>query len=352
MRKILIALLFLILFGLSGLVFIYMQLTKPLPTDTTMDIIVIPGDSVLRLANQLKRKNQINHKYWLLAAHFFSYHRGTTIQAGRYKIKNDSLLSLITKIKNGTVTHYSFTIIPGWNKYQLINNLIARNIICNAPPAPLQPKDYIQIEQKIRRQLDLSHNSIEGLFLADTYHYRLTCSLEPLVIAHQKLNHALTKLWQTRKANLPYKDTYQALTMSSIIEKETGVASERPLIAAAFVGRIAKNMRLQTDPTVIYGLGLSYNGNITRQHLIQETPYNTYKIKGLPPTPISMVSEDAISAALQPANSNFLFFVGKGDGTHYFSTNYEAHKKAVARYQVHRRTKNYQSSPKAQQAAN
>ena len=158
------------------------------------------------------------------------------------------------------------------------------------------------------------------------------------------MREVLDNEWQSREDGLPYQSPYEALTLASIVEKETGVGSERSQIAGVFVRRLKKGMRLQTDPTVIYGLGDQYQGNITRRHLKQETPYNTYLIKGLPPTPIAMPGREAIHATLHPAEGDALYFVAKGDGSHYFSATLEEHLQAVRRYQLQRRS-NYRSSP-------
>ena len=166
-----------------------------------------------------------------------------------------------------------------------------------------------------------------------------------LLQAYRRMRRILTEQWRQRQRNLPYDNDYEALIMASIIEKETGVAGERRKIAGVFVRRLLRGMRLQTDPTVIYGLGDSYQGNLTRAHLKQATPYNTYTINGLPPTPIAMPGRAAIHAALHPKDGKALFFVAKGDGSHHFSETLTEHNKAVRKYQIKKRRTHYQSSP-------
>jgi UPF0755 protein len=182
---------------------------------------------------------------------------------------------------------------------------------------------------------DLPSQSLEGWLLPDTYHYAVGTNASVIILmAHKHLLTVLDEAWQNRALDVPYQSSFEGLIMASIIEKETGVADERPRIAGVFVNRLNKRMRLQTDPTVIYGIGDSFDGDIKRKDLTTPTPYNTYVIKGLPPTAIAMASKLAIQAAFQPMATDELYFVAKGDGSHQFSLSLQEHNQAVRQYQL------------------
>jgi UPF0755 protein len=189
-------------------------------------------------------------------------------------------------------------------------------------------------EADILRAVGASETKAEGVFFPDTYLVIPgTSDLKLLQRAYSAMQRHLAKAWETRDEALPYTEPYQALIMASIIEKETGQPSERSLIASVFINRLTKSMLLQTDPTVIYGMGPQFSGNLRKVDLQRDTPYNTYTRGGLPPTPIAMPGLAAIKAALNPAASNALYFVAKGDGSHEFSVNLEDHNRAVNKYQ-------------------
>ncbi|AQQ01627.1 endolytic transglycosylase MltG [Pseudoalteromonas sp. SG45-5] len=246
----------------------------------------------------------------------------TDLKAGLYALSNTSVIDNIKKINQGQQVSFSFTIIEG----QALRDVLAA--IKNATNL----KNDLNIEQ-LSQQVLSSDIHLEGWLFPDTYHYHNNDTASSVLKrAAQKMQQTLDDAWQQRAQNLPYNSAYEVLIMASIIEKETGLASERPLIASAFVNRLNTNMRLQTDPTVIYGLGENFDGDIKRKDLRDYTPYNTYRIKGLPPTPIAMPSKAAILAAVNPPHSEYVYFVAKGDGSHQFSTTLKQHNAAVKTY--------------------
>ena len=250
------------------------------------------------------------------------------VHAGDYTIGPGATpRSLLDKLTRGSVRLYSFTIIEGWNQYDLLRALHASEWI----DATLTDEDWPALLSELGA--DVMHP--EGLFLPETYRFpRGTSDREVLAEAYRLLQQVLDQEWPKRDETSPVSTPYEALVLASIIEKETARADERARISGVFARRLQKRMRLQTDPTVIYGIGPQFNGNLTRADLRRDTPYNTYTRFGLPPTPIAMPGRAAIRAALNPAPGNELFFVatGLGDGSHAFSTTKEEHDAAVAEY--------------------
>jgi UPF0755 protein len=189
-------------------------------------------------------------------------------------------------------------------------------------------------DDDLRRALGLEQ-PVEGWLFPDTYRFTPgNADIDIVKRAHAAMKRRLADAWATREAGIPLKTPYEALILASIVEKETGQATERPLIASVFMNRMRLGMRLQTDPTVIYGLGDRYDGRIHKRDLTTDTPWNTYTRDGLPPTPIAMPGLASLRAAVQPAQTDYLYFVGKGDGTHEFSRTLEEHNRAVAKYQL------------------
>lgn len=248
------------------------------------------------------------------------------IKSGVYQLSPSSALSAFKKINQGQVHQFSFTIIEGESLRQTLAKLAQAPYVANA----LKWGDKLENKPL--------NSELEGWFFPDTYHYYGHQSAAAILTkANQKMRTELKNVWQKRDKNTPLQSPYEALILASIIEKETAQTKERPLIGSVFVNRLNKGMRLQTDPTVIYGIGEAFDGNITRQHLRQYTPYNTYKINGLPPTPIAMPSAEALLAAVAPVKSDYFYFVAKGNGEHQFSRNLAAHNKAVRQYQLKRK---------------
>jgi len=250
------------------------------------------------------------------------------IHAGHYRIEPGSTpAELLLQFKSGAVELYAFTIIEGWNQWELLAALRANPEI----DASLTTEDW----PAFLRSLGAEVSHPEGLFLPETYRFpRGTTDRIVLGQAYTLMQSVLKEEWAARDASVPITTPYEALVLASIVEKETGRADERARISGVFVRRIEKGMRLQTDPTVIYGIGENFNGNLTRQDMATDTPYNTYTRRGLPPTPIAMPGRAAIHAALHPADGEELYFVatGLGDGSHAFSATKAEHDAAVAAY--------------------
>jgi len=307
-------------------------------SQTNTDFTIPSGSSLSSVAHSLESQSIISDASLFLWMIKFRDEE-TSIQAGEYVIEPDMTPPEIAAIFiSGKVKQYPFTIVEGWSFKQLIVAL----------GSDLRLKHSLKgkSSEEIMEIIGHPGEHPEGRFLPDTYHFPAGTS-DKLFLqrAYDAMAKVLQKEWQNRKNGLPYKSPYEALTMASIVEKETGVAHERKQIAGVFVRRMEKKMRLQTDPTVIYGMGDSYKGNLRKKDLKKDTPYNTYRRKGLPPTPIALPGEAAINAALHPHEGKTLYFVAKGDGSHYFSETIEAHNKAVRKYQIRQRKKDYRSAP-------
>lgn len=262
----------------------------------------------------------------------------TKVHAGEYFLEQGvTPLSLLHKLNTGDVVLYQVTLVEGWTIKQAFDAL-AKN-----PDIDHQLQGKTPEQQRALLGLPVEH--LEGWFFPDTYSFsRHTTDVEILQNAYRRMHGLLAEAWRKRSPDLPYKTPYEALIMASIIERETGHHSERNQIAGVFVRRLQQGIKLQTDPTVIYGMGDRYRGKISRKDLTQHTAYNTYSISGLPPTPISLPGAASIQAAFNPAPGKALFFVAKGDGTSEFSNTLDEHNMAVRRYQLQRRA-DYRSAP-------
>jgi UPF0755 protein len=253
--------------------------------------------------------------------------RDKAIQAGNYEFSSGlTTAELLAKLTQGDVAQDSMTIVEGWNVAQL------RAALQQNPKITQTLADVPDAELLKRIGAGEAHS--EGLFFPDTYYFAVGSSDSALLKrAYRTMQDRLAAAWAQRATDLPYASPYEALIMASIVEKETGRAGDRPLVASVFVNRLKQGMRLQTDPTVIYGVGDKFEGDLRRRDLAADTSYNTYTRDGLPPTPIALPGQASLLAALHPAQSNYLYFVARGDGASVFSTNLADHNRAVAKYQ-------------------
>ena len=285
-----------------------------------------PGSSFRAVTGELVDRGIIDSDLWYRVYARFAGDP-VVVQAGEYKIKAGTTAGeLLEQFATGAVRLYSFTIVEGWNHRDLLAALQADETVV----ATMTDEDW----PGLLAELDASVTHPEGLFLPETYHFpRGTRDRDILRQAYELMQRVLEEEWQER-GETPVETPYEALVLASIVEKETARADERPRIAGVFARRLERRMRLQTDPTVIYGIGPGFNGNLTRTDLRTDTPYNTYTRHGLPPTPIAMPGRDAINAVLHPAEGEELYFVatGLGDGSHKFSVTKAEHDAAVAEY--------------------
>lgn len=299
------------------------------------------GTGVSRMAHDLAGEGFLQYPRWLsLLARVTEQTQG--VQAGEYALKPGiTPQELLTLVHSGKVVQYRVTFPEGMSFRDMLSAMVGRN--------GLRVVTSKLSDAEIMDRLGHPGEHPEGMFFPDTYAYTAgTRDLDILRAAYRRMAEILQAEWKQRAPGLPYKNAYEGLIMASIIEKETGVGYERAQISGVFVRRLKMGMRLQTDPTVVYGLGDRYQGNIRRKHLREPTPYNTYVIKGLPPTPIAMPGREAVHAAFHPDDGKTLYFVAKGDGSHYFSSTLAEHNRAVRKYQIERRSKNYKSSPPPQ----
>ena len=312
-----------------------MNETLNIPSDG-YTLTVPAGGNLNQLAIQLEAEGVLPD-VWPLKV-FARLNKRGRIRAGEYEFAAGvTVLGLLEKLESGAIKYYQITFPEGLTLDEWLLLLQARENIRHTPELDAAG---------VGAALGIVSSNPEGWFAPDTYSFAAGDSeLSLLRRAQQKMQAQLETLWQSRAPDLPYESPYEALIMASIIEKETGAAGERTTIAGVFVRRLQKGMRLQTDPTVIYGLGDDYTGNLRRKHLSSPSPYNTYRIKGLPPTPIANPGAAAIEAALHPAEGKALYFVARGDGGHYFSNNLAEHQRAVRQYQINRRRKDYRSAP-------
>lgn len=291
--------------------------------------LVIPSGATIRsIATELHRKGVLDHpSYLVLLARWEDVARD--MKAGEYYIQPTTTpLEFLHQIVTGKVVQYRLTLVEGWTFSQVMvavqNDSHLKHILGSIPA------------HELMKRLGHPGKSPEGRFFPDTYLFPAgTTDLDFLRRAYRLMAEYLEQEWKNRATNLPYRNPDEALILASIIERESALPKERPMIAGVFVRRLQKGMRLQADPTVIYGLGKHFNGDLRRQDLKKDTPYNTYTRLGLPPTPICMPSIESLRAALHPAKGNALYFVARGDGSHHFSATFKEHRAAVDAYQRH-----------------
>ncbi len=320
----------LLLAGSAGLVWLYADyqrfLQQPLALDESVLLHVAPGDSLRRVARDLQQRGLIDRPDYLIW-HARHHDLATRIRAGEYQLTPGMTpQALLEKMVRGQVVQYGLTVIEGWTFRQMLAAVHAHPQIV--------PTLEGQSDEAIMAAIDRPGHHPEGLFLPDTYLFpRGTTDLDFLRRANRALEQVLEREWAAADTDaLPLQAPYEALILASIIERETGHVDERERVAGVFVRRLQRGMRLQTDPTVIYGLGPDFEGRLRTRHLRTDTPYNTYTRHGLPPTPIALPGRASIRAALNPVDGDELFFVSRGDGSHHFSATYAEHRRAVRRY--------------------
>ena len=306
---------------------VYWWVSSPLTlVSERVDFQITPGQGLRAAAREIAGAG-VDLNPWLLVMLGKALQVETAIKAGSYEVaRGITALDLLSKLTRGDVTQTEVAFIEGWTFRQMRERLDAH--------PDLRHDSRGLPEREIMRLIGATQESAEGQFFPDTYLFAKQGSdLDVLRRAYRSMQRHLEREWAGRASGLPYADPYQALIMASIVEKETGRDQDRPMVAAVFVNRLRQGMLLQTDPTVIYGLGDRFDGNLRKRDLLTDTPYNTYTRSGLPPTPIAMPGLAALQSALHPAASQAIYFVARGDGSSQFSRTLEEHNQAVNRYQ-------------------
>ena len=330
---------FAVVIGVGYYVYIN-AISKPL-NHREQTLVVPSGVGMSWLAAHLEKTGVIDNRY-VFRIYALVNKRDATIKAGEYTLVNtDSIPELVDLLEQGKVIQYSITLIEGktFKEYKAL--LESQKLLVDEIAA--------MSDREIMRSLGAIGKKPEGLFAPQTYYFQKgDTDFDVLEQAYKRQSKLLSAIWDDRADDVKVTTPYQLLTMASIIEKETGAAFERPTISGVFNNRLRIGMKLQTDPTVIYGMGELYKGNIRRKDLRTDTEYNTYTRYGLPPTPIAMPGEAALLAAANPEATQALYFVGKGDGTHAFSKTLKEHNNAVIKYQLGGKPRAFSSNPASQ----
>lgn len=342
LRYVIIAVALAVLTATTGALLLRNWWLSPLETpEAGLIMLVEPGDSLSRISRRLVGAGVLHQgRLFNLMGRFLDV--DSRIRPGEYRLpRGASPKTLLALLQSGDTVRYLVTLPEGITLGAALDVIQSSDGVRSVLSGPDDPQ---------LRELVAPRDSTEGYFLPETYQYeRGDSDLQLLFEAHRMMEAALSEMWSQRELDLPYREPYEALIMASIIEKETGIASERPTIGGVFVRRLKLGMRLQTDPTVIYGLGGEFDGNLQRKHLNDDSnPYNSYRHNGLPPGPIALPGRAALLAALKPGTGDALYFVARGDGSHQFSATLKEHEAAVRQFQLSRRA-NYRSSPETRQ---
>ena len=320
--------------GAMGLILDYRySLDSPAGIPATQELDIPRGMHVIELGRELAQHHAVSRPHWFMLQAYLSG-KARQIKYGTYELKPGmTLREILTMLTTGNVKQYPVMLVEGWTLEQVRTTLQQHSELQHTLMNKSMKDIMLQIDPQCQEPVC---NNPEGWFYPSTYHVtKGTPDIEVLKRAHLLMKSHLARVWEQRVGQLPYDSPYEVLKLASIVEKETADPSERPAIAGVFIRRLQKGMRLQTDPTVIYGLGKRYNGDITLKDLRTDTPYNTYTRSGLPPTPIAMPSKNSLEAVINPDQGKSLYFVARGDGTHAFSETLDQHNQAVDLYQRH-----------------
>jgi len=313
---------------LSAMAAVYLFWSWNHPLQPGMEIYAVkPGMTLRAFARELSSRGVLPESHSFVWLAYLTGHQ-RDLKSGEYRFRNGmTARELLEQIVAGRVIEYPVVLVEGWTFRQFLDAI---------EEAPKLTHTLIGLPPRaIMERLGHKGEHPEGRFFPDTYYYSSgQTELAILANAYDKMQKLLQQEWEKRDNNLPFRDAYEALILASIVEKETGRADERRLIAGVFVNRLRHGMRLQTDPTVIYGMGESFDGNLRLKDLRRDTPYNTYTRTGLPPTPVAMPGKESLQAVMHPVINGALFFVSRGDGSHDFSATLEEHNKAVIKYQL------------------